>query len=161
MVGFELNVICSSRSRCFCCKADFRLTCDQAFFFFFYCRISVNSPAKSSNYNITKFKTRFRARGYLHNIIEKINSEILKHSLNGRRHYNKTRKCEILSFFTPCHPVLPNLKNILKSTISSRNTCIERGSTFVMQKRKIFKRYTRESKTITRSPFSHQHSTSL
>ena len=147
MVGFELNVICSSRSRCFCCKADLR--------FFFYCRISVNSPAKSSNYNITKFKTRFRARGYL-----QITSEILKkNSLNGSRQYNKTRKCEVLSFFTPCHPVLPNLKNILKSTIASRN--IERASTFVMQKGNIFKRYTRESKTITRSSFSHQHSTSL
>ena len=126
--------------------------------FFFYCRISVNSPAKSSNYNISKFKTRFRARGYLHNIIEKITSD-KKKSLNGSQHYNKTRKCEILFFFTPCHSVLPNLKNILKSTIASRN--IERASTFVVQKRKIFKRYTRESKTKTRSPFSHQHSTSL
>ena len=160
MVGFELNVICSSRSRCFCRKADFHLTCDQAVFFFYYCRISVNSPAKSSNYNITKFKTRFRASGYLHNIIEKITSEIFKkNSLNGSWHYNKTTKCEILSFFTPCHPVLPNLKNILKSTIASRN--IERTSTFLMQKRKIFKRHTRESKNRTRSPYSHQHSMSL
>ena len=131
MVGLEINVICSSRSRCFCSKADFRLTCNQAFFlFFFYCRISVNSPAKSSNYNIAKFKTCFRARGYLHNTIEKITSEILKNSLNGSRHYNKTRKCEILPFFIPCHPVLSNLKNILKSTIASRN--IERASTFVI-----------------------------
>ena len=79
--------------------------------FLFYCRIPMNSPAKSSKYNMAKFKTRFRARGYLHNIIEKITSEIKKkNSLNGSRHYNKTRKCEILSFFTPCHPVLPNLK---------------------------------------------------
>ena len=118
----------------------------RVFFVFFIhnCRISVNSPAKSFNYNITKFKKRFWARGYPHNIIEKITSEIFKTSLNGSRHYNKTRKCEILSFFTPCHPVLPNLKNILKPTIASRN--IERASSYVMQKRKIFKRYTRERK---------------
>ena len=56
-----------------------------------------------------------------------------------------------MKFFTPRHPVLPNLKKILKPTIASRS--IERASIYVMQKRKIFKRCTRESKAKTRSHF--------
>ena len=77
--------------------------------------LRTNSSAKSFYENIYNFKKRLRARGYPHNLIEKITSDPLRLNLpNGSQKNNEVRK-KILSFVTTYHPALPNLKNILMS----------------------------------------------
>ena len=74
--------------------------------------LRTNSSAKSFYENIYNFKKSLRARGYPHNLIEKITSEVKL--TNGSQLYKRTMKCEkkILPFVTTYHPALPNLKNI-------------------------------------------------
>ena len=64
----------------------------------------------------TTSKKRLRARGYPHNLIEKITSEVKfteRKSASWQKN-NEVRK-KILPFVTTYHPALPNLKNILMS----------------------------------------------
>ena len=80
--------------------------------------LRTNSSAKSFYENIDNFKKRLRARGYPHNLIEKITSESSKVKFTERKSAlqknNEVRK-KILSFVTTYHPALPNLENILMS----------------------------------------------
>lgn len=75
-----------------------------------------NSSEKSFCENISNFKTRLRARGYSHNLIEKIISEVkfTERFQLCNKQTDKVRK-KILPFVTRYHPALPNLKNILMS----------------------------------------------
>ena len=149
---FEVRVVgCDDERPLIVCEADFRSTCDQAFFTF-DCRIYVNSPVKSSDYNITKFKTRFRARGNPHNLIEKITSKKINWTEVGF-----TTKRESVKFFPSSHRTTrrrlttkaswnqPLLREVLKEPplMSYKN---EKSLT---------------NKVIARSHFSHHHTTSL
>ena len=86
--------------------------------------LRTNYSVKSFYNSITNFKTRLQARGYQHNLIEKITSEI-KFTERKLQKNEKVRN-KIIPFFTTTRRCLINLKNILKSTIGSRN--IERAS---------------------------------
>ena len=62
--------------------------------------LRTNSSEKSFDENLTRFKTHLWARGYPHNLIKKITSEV-----------KFTERKSALQY----HPALPNLKNILMS----------------------------------------------
>ena len=75
--------------------------------------LRTNSSAKSFYEN--NFKKRLRARGYSHNLIEKITSEVkFSERKSALLKNNKVRK-KILPFVTTYHPALQNPKNILMS----------------------------------------------
>lgn len=77
--------------------------------------LRTNSSEKSFYENISNFKTRLRARGYSHNLIEKIISEVkFTERTSALQQTDKVHK-KILPFVTRYHPALPNLKNILMS----------------------------------------------
>ena len=77
--------------------------------------LKTNSSAKSFYENIYNFKKSLRARGYLHNLIEKITSEVeFTERKSALQKSNEVRK-KILPFVTTYHPALSNLKNILTS----------------------------------------------
>ena len=77
--------------------------------------LRTNSSGKSFYENISNFKTRLRARGYSHNRIQKIISEVkFTERKSALQQTGKVRK-KILPFVTRYHPALPNLKNILMS----------------------------------------------
>ena len=77
--------------------------------------LRTNSSAKSFYENIYNFKKRLRARGYPHNLIEKITSEVkFTEQKSALQKNNEVRK-KILPFITMYHPALLNLKNILTS----------------------------------------------
>ena len=75
----------------------------------------LNSSAKSFYENIYNFKKRLRARGYPHNLIEKITSEVKFTERKSALQKNNEVRKKILPFVTTYHPALPNLKNILMS----------------------------------------------
>ena len=65
--------------------------------------------------NISNFKSRLRGRGYSHNLIEKIISEVkVTERKSALQQTTKLRK-KVLPLVTKYHPALPNLKNILMS----------------------------------------------
>ena len=74
-----------------------------------------NSSAKSFYENIYNFKKRLRARGYPHNLIEKITSEVKFTERKSALQKNNEVQKKILPFVTMYHPSLQNLKNILMS----------------------------------------------
>ena len=94
--------------------------------------LRTNYSVKSFYCNTTNFKTRLQARGYQHNLIEKITSEIKFTERKSALQQNEKVRNKILPIFTTYHPV----REILKEP-----------PTYLLPKRKIFKRYTRESKT--------------
>ena len=75
----------------------------------------LNSSAKSFYENIYNFKKRLRARGYPHNLIEKITSEVKFTERKSALQKNNEVRKKILPFVTTYHPALPNLENILMS----------------------------------------------
>ena len=75
--------------------------------------LRANSSAKSFYENIYNFKKRRRARGYPHNLVEKITSEVKStERKSGLQKKNEVRK-KILPSVTSYLPALQNLKNIL------------------------------------------------
>ena len=77
--------------------------------------LRTNSSAKSFYEDIYNFKKRLRARGYPHNLVEKITSEVkFTEHKSGLQKKNEVRK-KILPSVTSYHPALQNLKNILMS----------------------------------------------
>ena len=60
-------------------------------------------------------KKRLRARGYPHNLIEKITSKVTFTDRKSALQKNNEVRKKILPFVTTYHPALPNLKNILIS----------------------------------------------
>ena len=77
--------------------------------------LRTSSSEKLFYENISNFKTRLRARGYSHNLIETITSEVkFTERKSALQQTDKVRK-NILPFVTRYHPALPNLKNILMS----------------------------------------------
>ena len=77
--------------------------------------LRTNSSAKSFYENIYKLKKRLHTRGYPHNLIEKITSEVkFTKQKSALQKNNKVRK-KILPFITTYDPALLNLKNILMS----------------------------------------------
>ena len=118
--------------------------------------LRTNFSERSFDENITKFKARLRARDHPHNFIEKITSEIKFTERKSALQQNEKVRKKIMPFETTYHPALPNLKNILMSkwhliqNQPSLRKNIQRTPTYLMRKSKIFKRYTRESETITR-----------
>ena len=77
--------------------------------------LRTNSSAKSFYENIYNFKKRLRARGYPHNLIEKITSEVKFTERKSALQKNNEVRKKILPFVTTYHPALQNLKNILMS----------------------------------------------
>ena len=77
--------------------------------------LRTNSSAKSFNENIYNFKKRLRARGYPHNLIEKITSEVKFTERKSALQKNNEVRKKILPFVTTYHPALQNPKNILMS----------------------------------------------
>ena len=77
--------------------------------------VRTNSSAKSFYENIYNFKKRLRARGYPHNLIEKITSEVKFTERKSALQKNNEVRKKILPFVTTYHPALQNLKNILMS----------------------------------------------
>ena len=77
--------------------------------------LRTNSSAKSFYENIYNFKKRLRARGYPHNLIEKITSEVKFTERKSALQKNNEVQKKILPFLTMYHPALPYLKNILMS----------------------------------------------
>ena len=77
--------------------------------------LRTNSSAKSFYENIYNFKKRLRARGYPHNLIEKITSEVKFTERKSALQKNNEVRKKILPFITMYHPTLLNLKNILTS----------------------------------------------
>ena len=77
--------------------------------------LRTNSSAKSFYENIYNFKKRLRARGYPHNLIEKITSEVKFTKQKSALQKNNEVRKKILPFITMYHPALLNLKNILTS----------------------------------------------
>ena len=77
--------------------------------------LRTNSSAKSFYENIYNFKKRLRARGYPHNLIEKITSEVKFTERKSALQKNNEVRKKILPFVTTYHPALPNLTNILMS----------------------------------------------
>ena len=77
--------------------------------------VRTNSSAKSFYENIYNFKKRLRARGYPHNVIGKITSEVKFTERKSALQKNNEVRKKILPFVTTYHPALPNLKNILMS----------------------------------------------
>ena len=77
--------------------------------------LRTNSSAKSFYENIYNFKKRLRTRGYPHNLIEKITSEVKFAERKSALQKNNEVRKKILPFVTTYHPALPNLKNILMS----------------------------------------------
>ena len=75
--------------------------------------LRTNSSAKSFYEN--NFKKRLRARGYSHNLIEKITSEVKFTERKSALQKNNEVRKKILPFVTTYHPALQNLKNILMS----------------------------------------------
>ena len=75
----------------------------------------LNSSAKSFYENIYNFKNRLRARGYPHNLIEKITSEVKFTERKSALQKNNEVRKKILPLVTTYHPSLQNLKNILMS----------------------------------------------
>ena len=63
----------------------------------------------------TTSKKLLRARGYPHNLIEKITSEFKFTERKSTLQKNNEVRKEILPFVTTYHPALQNLKNILMS----------------------------------------------
>ena len=77
--------------------------------------LRTNSSAKSFYENIYNLKKRLHTRGYPHNLIEKITSEVkFTKQKSALQKNNKVRK-KILPFITTYDPALLNLKNILMS----------------------------------------------
>ena len=76
--------------------------------------LRTNSSAKSFYCNITNFKMWHSARGYPHNLIEKIISEVKFTERKSALQQEKVRN-RILPFVTTYHPALLNLKNISTS----------------------------------------------
>ena len=77
--------------------------------------LRTNSSAKSFYENIYNFKKPLRARGYPHNLIEKITSEVKFTERKLALQKNNEVWKKILPFITTYHPALANLKNILMS----------------------------------------------
>ena len=77
--------------------------------------LRTNSSAKSFNENIYNLKKCLHARGYPHNLIEKITSEVKFTKQKSALQKNNEVRKKILPFFTTYHPALLNLKNILTS----------------------------------------------
>ena len=73
------------------------------------------NSAKFFYENIYNFKKRLRARGYPHNLIEKITSEVKFTERKSALQKNNEVRKKILPFVTTYHPALQNLKNILMS----------------------------------------------
>ena len=94
--------------------------------------LRANYSVKSFYCNTTNLKTRLQARGYQHNLIEKITSETKFTERKSALQQNEKVRNKILPFFTTYHTA----REILKEP-----------PTYLLPKRKIFKRYTRESKT--------------
>ena len=65
--------------------------------------------------NISNFNTRLRARGYSHNLKEKINFKVKFTERKSALQQTAKVWKKILPFLTRYHPALPNLKNILMS----------------------------------------------
>ena len=65
-----------------------------------------NSSAKSFYENIYNFKKRLRARGYPHNLIEKITSEVKFTERKSALQKNNEVRKKILPFVTTYHPAL-------------------------------------------------------
>ena len=99
--------------------------------------LRTNYSVKSFYYSITNFKTRLQARGYQHNLIEKITSEIKFTERKSALQQNEKVRNKILPFFKlTTRRCLINLKNILKPTTGSRN--IERASHLSHTKKENF-----------------------
>ena len=77
--------------------------------------LRTNSSAKSFYENIYNFKKRLRARGYPHNLIQKLTSEVKFTERKSALQKNNEVRKKILPFVTTYHPALQNLKNILMS----------------------------------------------
>ena len=77
--------------------------------------VRTNSSAKSFYENIYNFKKRLRARGYPHNLIRKITSEVTFTERKSALQKNNEVRKKILPLVTTYHPSLQNLKNILMS----------------------------------------------
>ena len=77
--------------------------------------LRTNASAKSFYQNIYNFKRRLRARGYPHNLTEKIPSEFKFTELKSALEKNNEVRKRILPFVKTYHPALLNLKNILMS----------------------------------------------
>ena len=75
--------------------------------------LRTNSSAKSFYEN--NFKKRLRARGYSHNLIEKITSEVKFTERKSALQKNNEVRKKNLPFVTTYHPALQNPKNILMS----------------------------------------------
>ena len=79
---------------------------------------ALRHPLNSAKFfyeNIYNFKKRLRARGYPHNLIEKITSEVKFTERKSALQKNNEVRKKILPFVTTYHPALQNLKNILMS----------------------------------------------
>ena len=74
-----------------------------------------NPSAETFDENIYNFKKHLRARGYPHNLIEKITSEVKFTEQKSDLQKNNEVQKKILPFIITYHPALPNLKNILMS----------------------------------------------
>ena len=94
--------------------------------------LRTNYSVKSFYCNTTNFKTRLQARGYQHNLIEKITSEIKFTERKSALQQNEKVRNKILPFFT---------------TYLLAREILKEPPTYLLPKRKIFKRYTRENKT--------------
>ena len=77
--------------------------------------VRTNSSAKSFYENIYNFKKRLRARGYPHNLIRKITSEVTFTERKSALQKNNEVRKKILPLVTTYHPSSQNLKNILMS----------------------------------------------
>ena len=77
--------------------------------------LRTNSSAKSFYENIYNFKKRLRARGYPHNLIEKITSEVKFTERKSALQKNNEVQKKILPFVTTYHPSLQNPEIILMS----------------------------------------------
>ena len=71
--------------------------------------VRTNSSAKSFYENIDNFKKRLHARGYPHNLIEKITSEDKFTERKSALQKNNEVRKKILPFVTTYHPSLQNL----------------------------------------------------
>ena len=120
------------RTLLFCCKADFRSVKIRGYFFNEIVGLAsspkaranvkdsrcliveslrllrTNCSVKSFYYSITNFKTCLQARGYQHNLIEKITSEIKFTEWKSALQKNEKVRNKIIPFFTTYHPALFN-----------------------------------------------------
>ena len=77
--------------------------------------LTTNSSTKTFYENTYNFKKRLRARGYPHNLIEKITSEVKFTARRSALQKNNAVRKKILPFVTTYYPALQNFKNTLMS----------------------------------------------